>query len=468
MVSRKESELNIEMFDYNNCLISECPLEQSENFEEWLDKNGVHYIITNEFLNDTVIYNKLDPLLNEVNTKESLSLDMYTDNDILNEFSVTPQGIAKDEVQSKKHPIVLCPVKKNTDKIKKVSKLKGKANIFKFDQFNNLLKNGLHVELYLNMDRYTLTFYKNELKLPYVYRVLSTEAGGQGQQEIKQSVTEITKVEISKTLDAYIVRLDCESGMRLLLCPHPDCDQAFFRLPTAKLHSLIHLEHKPYKCDYPNCTWAFYTSFKLRRHQETHSKKKDFVCNIDNCSRRFTTIYNLNCHKRLHERPATLPCSVKNCNVKFQTARAREHHFKTHDRSEAPYNCTVSGCTKSFFLLASLTAHARIHSYKETELRCPNCNKLFEQPCRLKEHLRQHTGQKPYLCTYEDCKWAFSTASKLKRHQSTHTNERKFHCTIGTCNKSFLRSEHLKEHTLTHIGQRTFQCEGDLFFFVFY
>lgn len=461
MGSRKECELSNEMADYNSCFMSECPLDQSENFEEWLDKNGVHYIITNEYLSDTVVYNKLDPLLNQVNTKDStLSLDTFADNDILNEFSINSQGVVTEEVQSKVHSIVLCPLKADVDKNKKVNKSKGKVSFLKFEQFNNLIKNGLLLELHFDVDHYIVSFYRKEEKLPYMYRILSSEAGGQNQQDVKQSVVEVNNVEISPTLDVSMVRLACESGMRLFLCPHSDCDQAFFRLPTAKFHSLIHLEHKPYKCDFPNCTWAFYTSFKLRRHQETHSKKKDFVCNIDDCSRRFTTIYNLNCHKRLHQRPANLPCPVKNCNKKFQTARAREHHFKSHDRSEAPYSCTVAGCIKSFFLLASLTAHARTHSYKESELRCPNCGKVFEQPCRLKEHLRQHTGQKPYLCTFEDCKWAFPTASKLKRHQSTHTNERKFHCTIGTCNKSFLRSEHLKEHTLTHIGQRTFQCEG--------
>nr|CAD7590088.1 unnamed protein product [Timema genevievae] len=129
-----------------------------------------------------------------------------------------------------------------------------------------------------------------------------------------------------------------------------------------------------------------------------------------------------------------------------------------------PFNdivwCMYQDCGKYYYSANALNSHYRIHQHKEEELRCQwgTCNKLFDQPCRLKAHMRSHTGDKPYSCLFEGCGGAFSTASKLKRHQMRHYNLRKFRCTFKGCSKMFLRSEHLREHMHTHLGQRSFQC----------
>lgn len=426
------------------CIFIGTSLLDVENIDEWIVK-GENFLISNEGIKSNMINQKLDPLFNQANCMDKSSDDeMIPQRESLEMSSITGDITIDTSTYKLK------------DKIEKI--------IDRIEDIDKKIKFGLNISFIYCDNKVLIAFEDNQQEkvLPECF-VSMTEMGMHiFKQNDKQSVIEVNRVRVVKNMELEIPCLITNSGFKLYLCAQQNCNEAFVRSGSAKLHTLVHIGYKPYPCDHPNCTWAFYTMCKLKRHQETHLNKKDFVCPLEGCKRRFTTIYNLNNHKRLHERPADLLCPVKGCKAKFQTIRSRERHLKSHDRSEAPFQCLILNCNKTFFSDTALNAHTKTHSHKESEIRCkwPNCGKVFEHPCRLKAHQRNHTGQKPYSCTFENCKWTFSTASKLRRHQSIHTNDRKFHCTIGTCNKSFLRSEHLKEHTLTHIGQKNYQCEG--------
>ncbi|NXV71820.1 ZN214 protein, partial [Atlantisia rogersi] len=65
--------------------------------------------------------------------------------------------------------------------------------------------------------------------------------------------------------------------------------------------------------------------------------------------------------------------------------------------------------------------HSRPHPIKTrrrqetTPLKCPVCNKSFQNQSRLLSHMRSHTGERPFVCP--DCGRGFSHKCNLQRHQ---------------------------------------------------
>ncbi|ELK30600.1 Zinc finger protein ZXDC [Myotis davidii] len=120
----------------------------------------------------------------------------------------------------------------------------------------------------------------------------------------------------------------------------------------------------------------------------------------------------------------------------------------------------MTGCEKTFITVSALFSHNRAHFREQELFSCsfPGCSKQYDKACRLKIHLRSHTGERPFICDSDSCGWTFTSMSKLLRHKRKHDDDRRFICTVEGCGKSFTRAEHLKGHSITHLGTKPFEC----------
>ena len=89
-----------------------------------------------------------------------------------------------------------------------------------------------------------------------------------------------------------------------------------------------------------------------------------------------------------------------------------------------------------------------------TKHSCNICKKTFKTQNILRQHMRIHTGDKPFSC--DICNKSFSQMASLKYHLATHSDDRPFRC--ENCSKTFKLKppykKHIKECQPRHPSQK--------------
>ncbi|NWQ61238.1 ZN652 protein, partial [Neopipo cinnamomea] len=204
---------------------------------------------------------------------------------------------------------------------------------------------------------------------------------------------------------------DCEKNIQCVTC-----GKGFKKLWSLHEHNkIVHgYAEKKFSCEI--CEKKFYTMAHVRKHMVAHTKDMPFTC--ETCGKSFKRSMSLKVHSLQH---------------------SGEKPFKCEVRSWVWPHLTSSQMGTKTLIWGEIFCFLRLPS---CFFMCQWCGKDFNMKQYFDEHMKTHTGEKPYIC--EICGKSFTSRPNMKRHRRTHTGEKPYPCDV--CGQRFRFSNMLKAH----------------------
>ncbi|XP_009892509.1 PREDICTED: zinc finger protein 131, partial [Charadrius vociferus] len=162
-------------------------------------------------------------------------------------------------------------------------------------------------------------------------------------------------------------------------------------------------------------------------------------------------------------------CQIQEEGDSATDPSCKQEHMKTH--SAESYKCDI--CNKRYLRESALKQHLTCYHLDEGGASkkqrpgkkihiCQYCDKQFDHFGHFKEHLRKHTGEKPFECP--NCHERFARNSTLKCHLTACQSgagakkgrKKLYECQV--CNSVFNSWDQFKDHLVIHTGDKPNHC----------
>lgn len=227
-------------------------------------------------------------------------------------------------------------------------------------------------------------------------------------------------------------------------CIHVGCDKSYTRRNTMIDHYNAKHSEKPQHFCEP-CNKGFMSKRDKRVHDDlVHCESFGVSC--VECHLQLKCSKTLQCHYR--EQHRNIKLKKCQCGQEFKRQQHLIEHMKTHT-GDKPFECKEQGCNARFAHETSLTYHMRVHR-NEKPFPCSQCSQRFRERSAVVKHIRQvHNKQRLYECEDSSCSETFKRKEHADHHyDSIHNiNAQRYPCHL--CNYSSTRRGHLKRHLQT-------------------
>ncbi|XP_045509043.1 zinc finger protein 615-like isoform X1 [Colias croceus] len=199
--------------------------------------------------------------------------------------------------------------------------------------------------------------------------------------------------------------------------------------------------HLRFICDY--CNHGFTMKKRLIHH--IGLRHTEHRCKI--CDKLYYSQHTLKRHNfAVHVKSISEETYCVECNLHFNNEILLKHHLTTSTKHvQKRFPCTE--CDKVYHKRTTLNNHYNLVHLQKTKNYCELCDRYFLTGYRLRDHKATTHDRlpKPKTKMCSICGRAFQTNRLLQNHMRTHTGERPFHCEF--CTASFTQKYALVSHT---------------------